>query len=208
DGRLAEAPGQSTRLTDGDAIVEAHRLRAGHDAVMVGIGTVLADDPLLTVREWGAPRVAPRRVVLDSYLRTPPGSRLVMSAREVPVLVLGAEDAPTERARPLEDAGVEVGRVPRRPSGGLDLGAVFATLWKSSVRSVLCEGGGELGSAWLAAGHVDRIYAFVAPVLLGEPGVPAFQLRRGEVTREWRTVRRSALGPVTLLVLAPEEPAA
>ncbi|UCC82717.1 MAG: bifunctional diaminohydroxyphosphoribosylaminopyrimidine deaminase/5-amino-6-(5-phosphoribosylamino)uracil reductase RibD [Gemmatimonadota bacterium] len=208
DGRLAEAPGRSTRLTHGDAIVEAHRLRAGHDAVMVGIGTVLADDPLLTVREWDAPRVPPRRVVLDSALRTPLDSRLVASASEVPVFILGAEDAPEERARPLEDAGVQVGRVPRLHSGGLDLGAVLANLWESSVRSVLCEGGGELGSAWLSAGHVDRIYAFVAPILLGEPGVPAFQLRHGEVAREWRTISRSGLGPVTLLVLAPEEPAA
>ncbi len=208
DGRLAEAPGRSTRLTHGDAIVEAHRLRAGHDAVMVGVGTVLADDPLLTVREWDEPRVPPRRVVLDSALRTPLDSRLVASARDVPLLILGAEDAPAERARPLEDAGVRVGCVPRLPAGGLDLGAVFAILWKSSVRSVLCEGGGELGSAWLSTGHVDRIYAFVAPILLGEPGVPAFKLRRGEVTRDWRTVSRSALGPVTLLVLAPQEPAA
>jgi diaminohydroxyphosphoribosylaminopyrimidine deaminase/5-amino-6-(5-phosphoribosylamino)uracil reductase len=208
DGRLAEAPGRSTRLTHGDAVVAAHRLRAGHDAVMVGIGTVMADDPLLTVREWDAPRVAPRRVVLDSALRTPQESRLVASAREVPVMILGAEDAPAERARRLEDAGVQIGRVPRLPLGGLDFGAVLATLWESSVRSVLCEGGGELGSAWLAAGRVDRIYAFVAPALLGEPGVPAFQLRRGQATREWRTVSRSALGSVTLLVLAPGAPAA
>ncbi|MGD2216167.1 MAG: bifunctional diaminohydroxyphosphoribosylaminopyrimidine deaminase/5-amino-6-(5-phosphoribosylamino)uracil reductase RibD [Gemmatimonadales bacterium] len=208
DGRLAEAPGRSTRLTHGDAIVEAHRLRAGHDAVMVGIGTVLADDPLLTVREWDPPRVAPLRVVLDGAFRTPPDSRLVASAHEVPVLILGADDAEADRARRLQDAGVRVGRLPRLPSGGLELGAVFATLWESSVRSVLCEGGGELGSAWLAAGYVDRIYAFLAPTLLGEPGVPAFQLCRGQATREWRTVRRSALGRVTLLVLAPEAGAA
>jgi diaminohydroxyphosphoribosylaminopyrimidine deaminase/5-amino-6-(5-phosphoribosylamino)uracil reductase len=208
DGRLAESPGRSTRLTYGDAIVEAHRLRAGYDAVLVGIGTVLADDPLLTVREWDAPRVAPRRVVLDTALRTPLETRLVASARQVPVLVLGAEDAPAERARRLEDAGVQVVRVPRLAARGLDLGAVLATLWKRSIRSVLCEGGAELGSALLSAQQVDRIYAFVAPTILGEPGVPAFQLRAGQATREWRTVSRSGLGPVTLLVLAPEAPAA
>lgn len=208
DGRLAEAPGRSTRLTRGDAIVEAHRLRAGYEAVMVGIGTVLADDPLLTVREWEAPRVAPRRVVLDSDLRTPPEARLVASAHEVPVQILGAEDAPPERARRLEDAGVVVERLPRDPAGGLEFGAVFATLSQSSVRSVLCEGGGELGSALLAADRVDRIYAFLAPILLGEPGVPGFQLRTGQATREWRAVSRSELGPVTLLVLARDMPGA
>lgn len=204
DGRLAEAPGRPTRLTHGDAIVEAHRLRAGYDAVMVGIGTVLADDPLLTVREWEAPRLPPRRVVLDGDLRTPLATRLVASAREVPVLIVGAEDAPAERARRLAEAGLDVRRVPRLPAGGLDLGAVLAALWQSSVRSILCEGGGKLGSALLAAGLVDRLYAFVAPLLLGEPGVPAFQLRPGQAIRQWRTVSRRELGPVTLLVLAPE----
>jgi diaminohydroxyphosphoribosylaminopyrimidine deaminase/5-amino-6-(5-phosphoribosylamino)uracil reductase len=208
DGRLAEAPGRSTRVTHGAAIVEAHRLRAGHDAVVVGIGTVLTDDPLLTVREWEVPRVAPLRVVLDSGLHTPVETKLVRTAPEVGVLVLGAEDAPAERARRLEDAGVEVARVPRRPEGGLDLGAVLATLWKRSVRSALCEGGARLGSALLAAAHVDRLYAFIAPTLLGEPGVPAFQLRAGQAVREWRLVRRGDLGPVTLLALAPEAPAA
>jgi diaminohydroxyphosphoribosylaminopyrimidine deaminase/5-amino-6-(5-phosphoribosylamino)uracil reductase len=106
--------------------------------------------------------------------------------------------------RGLEAADVQVERVPRLPAEGLDLGAVLAILWKSGVRSVLCEGGGQLGSALLAAGLVDRLYAFVAPALLGEPGVPAFQLHSGQAVREWRTVGRTELGPVTLLVLAPE----
>ncbi len=205
DARLAEAPGVSTRLTSDDAIVEAHRLRAGHDAVMVGIGTVLADDPLLTVREWKAPRVAPRRVVLDSDLRLPSGSRLAETAREVPLLLVAAADAPAEPAERLEARGVEVIRVSRRGAGGgLDLGAVLATLWRRGLRSVLCEGGGRLGSALLTAGLVDRLYAFVAPLVLGAPGVLAFPAARGLASRDWRTVERTPLGPDTLLVLAPE----
>lgn len=205
DARLAEAPGAPTSITSGEARVEAHRLRAGHDAVMVGIGTVLADNPLLTVREWKAPRVAPTRVVLDSSLRTPLDSNLAASASEVPVRVLTAGDAPAERERALAAGGVEVVRIPRPPAAaGLDLGAVLASLWKAGLRSVLCEGGGKLGSALLAAGLVDRLYVFVAPLLLGESGVPAFQGRRGLAALEWRTVSRSELGPVVLLELAPE----
>ncbi|UCC74466.1 MAG: bifunctional diaminohydroxyphosphoribosylaminopyrimidine deaminase/5-amino-6-(5-phosphoribosylamino)uracil reductase RibD [Gemmatimonadota bacterium] len=205
DARLAEAPGASTQLTAGEAIVEAHRLRAGHEAVMVGIGTVLADDPLLTVREWDVPRVPPVRVVLDSGLRLPAVSRLAITAKEVPVWVFAAEDAPAERMQRLAAAGIEVVPAPRLPtSEGLDLGAVLALLWKRGVRSILCEGGGKLGSALLAAGLVDRVYGFVAPVILGEPGVPAFQGGRGLAARDWRIIRRSEFGPATLLVLAPE----
>jgi diaminohydroxyphosphoribosylaminopyrimidine deaminase/5-amino-6-(5-phosphoribosylamino)uracil reductase len=206
DGRLSEAPGRSTRLTSGRAVAEAHRLRAGHGAVMVGIGTVLADDPQLTVRQADPPRVPPLRVVLDSRLRTPADSRLAVTAREVPVRIFAAPDAPADRARDLEEQGVAVTRVPTDPVAGLDLGAVFATLWDSEIRSVLCEGGGRLGSALLRAGLVDRLYVFIAPRLLGEPGVPGFQGDRGRAAARWRTIERLPLGEVTLLVLGPEEP--
>ncbi len=204
DARLAERPGVPSRVTDAAAIVEAHRLRAGHSAVMVGIGTVLADDPQLTVREWRAPRVAPLRIVLDSRLRLPPGSRLVQTAREVPVWVFTSEAASAERKAKLESLAVRVVCVPLESGGGLDLGAVLATLWKHQVTSVLCEGGGRLGSALLAAGRVDRFYAFVAPKLFGEAGVSAFQGPRGRAPLDWRLIRRTELGPVTLLTLSPE----
>ncbi len=206
DARLSEAPGRPTRVTGGAAVVEAHRLRAGHDAVMVGIETVLADDPLLTVREWEAPRVAPTRVILDSNLRLPMDSRLVSSAGDASVVVFAAEHAPDDRAGLLDAVGIDVVRVRRAESSdGLNLGAVFAHLWKHRVRSVLCEGGGVLGSALLAAGLVDRLYAFIAPRVFGEPGVLAFQGDRGRAALEWRTIKRSELGPVTLLVLAADE---
>ncbi len=206
DARLAESPGQSTRVTSGEAVVEAHRLRAGHDAVMVGIGTVIADDPLLTVREWGRPRVVPVRVVLDSSLRTPPDSRLAGSVADGPVLVFAAPEAPEGRERVLSDRGIEVVRVPKQGQGaGLDAGAVLARLWDRGVRSVLCEGGGRLGSAMLMGGHVDRLYVLIAPRLFGEPGVEAFRGALEDVPREWRVVRRAELGPVTLLGLTPAE---
>ncbi len=204
DGRLSERPGAPTQVTSGVAVEEAHRLRAGHDALLIGIGTALADDPQLTVREWAAPRTAPLRVVLDSNLRLSPAGRLAASARECPVRVFTGPQAPEERAAALEERGVEIVRVPTDPRRGLDLGAVFAKLWDSGIRSVMCEGGGQLGSAMLAAGLVDRLYAFVAPVFFGEPGVLAFQGARGLAPLSWRMVGRKELGEVTLLVLGPE----
>jgi diaminohydroxyphosphoribosylaminopyrimidine deaminase/5-amino-6-(5-phosphoribosylamino)uracil reductase len=100
--------------------------------------------------------------------------------------------------------GVAVERVPYAPdSAGLDLAAVIQRLWERGVRSILCEGGGKVGSALLASGKVDRIYAFVAPLLLGEPGVPAFQGALGLAARNWHMIRRERLGDVTLLVLGP-----
>jgi diaminohydroxyphosphoribosylaminopyrimidine deaminase/5-amino-6-(5-phosphoribosylamino)uracil reductase len=204
DSRLSEGAGQSTRITGPEAVRKAHRLRAGHDAVMVGIGTALVDDPQLTVREWETPRIKPVRVVLDSDLRLPETSRLVASARETPVWVLAAPYASAQRSARLEGAGVTVVKIPRAAdSGGLDLGAVLATLWQREIRSLLCEGGGELGAAWLAGGHVDRFYVFIAPVLVGRSGVPAFPGERGLAARDWQLIGREELGPDTLLVLSP-----
>jgi len=201
DARLAERPGGPTRVTQGEAIVEAHRLRAGHAAVMVGSGTARADDPLLTVREWRAPRQPPLRVVLDSDLRLPDDARLLRSAEEGSVRVFGAVDASEERAAALRDGGVEVTRVPRTGEG-LDLKEVLRALYEDQVDSVMCEGGGRLGSALLAGGLVDRMYLFVAPLLLGEAGVPGFQ---GDlaVVRDWRLIQSKPVGDATFLSLAP-----
>ncbi len=204
DGRLSEKSGAPSRVTDDAAVAEAHRLRAGHAAIMVGSGTVVADDPELTVREWRSPRIAPLRIILDTRLRTPTGSRLARTAQEVPVWVFTGEGAPTERVSELESLGVRVWRAPQRSEGGLELGAVLATLWEHRVVSVLCEGGGLLGSALLAAGLVDRFYAFVAPKLFGESGVAAFQGRRGRAPLDWRLIKRTELGPVTCLALSPQ----
>lgn len=205
DARLSETPGRPTRVTGGPAIRESHRLRAGHDAVMVGIGTALADDPRLTVREWDPPpRRAPLRVVLDSALRLPLDSALASSAAEAPVVVFASPDASRRCEAELGRAGVEVVRVARSEEGaGLDLDACVTSLWRREVRSLLCEGGGTLGSSLLRVGLVDRLYAFVAPLLFGEPGVAAFVGERGRAAREWRLIERTALGATTLLSLAP-----
>jgi diaminohydroxyphosphoribosylaminopyrimidine deaminase/5-amino-6-(5-phosphoribosylamino)uracil reductase len=171
---------------------------------MVGSGTVLADDPLLTVREWESPCVAPVRVVLDSGLRTPPNARVVETARDVPLWLFTSYGAPEPRLAELTARGADVIRITQDPdSEGLAPGAIFATLWKRKIKSVLCEGGGRLGSALLAAGLVDRLYTFIAPKIFGEPGVLAFQGKRGLAPADWRLIERKELGEVTMLTLAP-----
>lgn len=168
DGRTAAADGSSRWITSAQARADVHRLRAESDAVLVGSGTARADDPHLAVRDVpGA--VQPLRVVLDTDADTvKPGARVLDGA--APTLVAVAEDADTSA---LGDA-VETVRLPRASGGsaGLDLDALLAALHERDVRSVLLEGGATLAGAFTAAGLVDRVIGYIAPVLLGA-GPPA-----------------------------------
>ena len=169
DGAIAGAPdaaGSPRWLTGEAARKHVHRLRAQSDAIAVGIGTVLADDPLLTVRSGRRPRVAPLRVVFDRSARLPLASRLVKTARRFPVLVM-ADQADAAAARALEAKGVTVESAP-------DITSKLEVLRRRGVRSLLVEGGSILSGALLAAKAVDRLVIFQAPVLLGAGALPAF----------------------------------
>jgi diaminohydroxyphosphoribosylaminopyrimidine deaminase/5-amino-6-(5-phosphoribosylamino)uracil reductase len=163
DGKIATARGESKWITGERARAAAHRLRAQHDAVMVGVGTVLADDPQLTVR--AARGRTPLRVVVDSRARTPPRARL-LTADERPPVVAVTRAAPEARVRRLGRAGALVWKVGAR-AGKVDLKRLMSRLGAEGVLSVLVEGGGTLAAAVLAAGLVDRVYFFVAPRLIG-----------------------------------------
>jgi diaminohydroxyphosphoribosylaminopyrimidine deaminase/5-amino-6-(5-phosphoribosylamino)uracil reductase len=168
DGAIAgapAAPGAPRWLTGEPARKYVHRLRAQSDAVAVGIGTALADDPLLTVRSGKRPRVAPLRVVFDRSARLPLASRLVKTARRVPTLVM-ADQADASRARALEAKGVLFESAP-------DILPKLEVLHRRGVRSLLVEGGSILAGALLAAKAVDRLIIFQAPVLLGTGALPA-----------------------------------
>jgi diaminohydroxyphosphoribosylaminopyrimidine deaminase/5-amino-6-(5-phosphoribosylamino)uracil reductase len=187
DGFIAPADGAATPgrrrrrapvwITGPAARRVAHELRAAHDAVLVGSGTVLADDPRLTVRLPGAARGAdaPLRVVLDGRLRTPPDAKVLGPGAAT--IVFTRRGAPRARAGALRARGAEVIELPAR--GALPVAAVLAELAARDVQSVLVEGGAAVHAAFIAAGVVDNVALFVAPRLLGG-GVPiARGLTRG-----------------------------
>jgi diaminohydroxyphosphoribosylaminopyrimidine deaminase/5-amino-6-(5-phosphoribosylamino)uracil reductase len=165
DGRIAARSGESKWLTGERARREAHRMRSQSGAVLVGVGTVLADDPELTVRLVRGKD--PLRVVLDSSLRTPLHARLVRGARKIPTLIFHAPNASRSRAAQLAKAGVELCAIPRRRSG-LDLRRALQTLAQRGISRVLVEGGARIHGALLAGGLVDEAAVFIAPLILGD----------------------------------------
>lgn len=174
DGRIAPAGARRIWLSGEESRREVHRLRAGFDAILVGRRTWEADDPLLTARGSVTPRVPPVPVLLDRRGRMPAGMRALSHGTEAgAIVVTSPESAGGLRCRLGESADVLA--VPVGPTG-LDLAALLARLHERGVASVLCEGGGAVGASLLAGRLVDRLYLFVAPVLIGEGGVPAFPL--------------------------------
>ena len=161
DGRIATATGESRWITGEAAREQGHRLRAAHDAVLVGVETVLADDPELTVRLSGRAVDQPLRVVLDSRLRTPATAKL---AGEGTLILTTAEP------RPVGTTTVE--RVEADGQGRPTVAAVLKALKRHGVGSVLIEGGGQVAASFVAAGAVNAIEWFRAPILLGGDGRP------------------------------------
>lgn len=171
DGRIATSSGESKWITGPAARAEVHRLRAEHDAVVVGIGTVVADDPRLNVRD--ASGRDPVRVVVDSRLRTPITAALLGPGGKT--IVAGLATAPATRRRALTAAGAEVWSLARGDDGRVDIVALVKALAGAGLTSALVEGGGEVHAGFLAAGVVDEIILHVAPIVLGgRRGGPAW----------------------------------
>ncbi|MEJ2219044.1 MAG: bifunctional diaminohydroxyphosphoribosylaminopyrimidine deaminase/5-amino-6-(5-phosphoribosylamino)uracil reductase RibD [Gemmatimonadota bacterium] len=168
DGRIATRTGASKWITCQESRARVHALRNEYDAVLVGINTVLSDDPELTVRE--VPGRNPVRVVVDSTLRIPTNCQLVTTAREIPTCVVTTEGASVAVGENLEAAGVAVLRVPATAQGRCDMLAALKELAAREVVTVLGEGGAELTGSMLAAGLVDELHVFIAPLLLGPRG--------------------------------------
>ena len=200
DGGIAAAPGERTALTGPEARAEVHRLRSGFQGILVGAETVRIDDPLLTVRDAPRRRPAPVRVVLDPELTVGPDAALFRDAAVAPVWFFCREDAPEARMEELEAAGGRVHPVPQAPGGrGVDLATVLERCGAMGVQSLLCEGGGRLAAAFLRAGLTRRLYALVAPCVLGPDAVPGFP---GLGPVRWRAAREPlALGDDVLLTL-------
>jgi diaminohydroxyphosphoribosylaminopyrimidine deaminase/5-amino-6-(5-phosphoribosylamino)uracil reductase len=192
DGKIAPPPSGSRNPTDvaaggstggwitGEiARQHVHQLRHQHDAIMAGVGTVIADDPLLTDRS-GLPRRRPLlRVILDSWLRLPLTSRLVKTAKD-DVLVL-CSSADESKQREIEKLGIRVERIAPMPDGRPDLADVMRLLGKREITSLLIEGGATVNWTALSSGVVDKLFLYYAPKILGEGSVP-FAASRGADT--------------------------
>jgi diaminohydroxyphosphoribosylaminopyrimidine deaminase/5-amino-6-(5-phosphoribosylamino)uracil reductase len=184
DGRIATASGESKWITGEAARLEGHRLRAAHDAILVGVETVLADDPELTARLPGRRVDQPLRVVLDSRLRTPATARVATGDS----LILT-----TAEPRPLGQARVEqVEALDGRPAPH----AVLRAIRRAGEASVLIEGGGQVAASFLRAGLVDRIEWFRAPILLGDEGRPCVAALALAKLANAPTFRRLSADPV------------
>ncbi|MCU0725732.1 MAG: bifunctional diaminohydroxyphosphoribosylaminopyrimidine deaminase/5-amino-6-(5-phosphoribosylamino)uracil reductase RibD [Planctomycetes bacterium] len=201
DGKIADVAGGSRSISGAEAHRLVHDVRGAVDAVAVGIGTVLADDPLLTARGVELRRRA-TRVVLDTRLRIPMGGRLVATAREWSTVVIAGQQAPPEHEQRLVEAGCRVVRF-REEGGRLPLVAVFRRLRSEGMERILLEGGGEIHAAAFSAGVVRQVMAFVAPVLLGGRTAPTplqgdgFRRIADPVRLGWSTFR--SVGPDLLV---------
>lgn len=200
DGRVATASGASRWITSEESRLEAHGLRLESDAIVVGVGTLLADDPRLTARVPGRGPARPARVVLDPDLRFPPGSRLLLPETPEepagPVVVIAREGAGrSARAEALRRGGAEVVELPLDATSPrwLDVRALVEWLGRErNATSILVEGGGITCGRFLRAGVADRLVAFVAPVVLGSEGpLPSFggfgatELAEGVLLARW-----------------------
>ncbi len=172
DGKAGLAGPRPMAITGEPARARVHLMRAMNDAILIGIGTALADDPLLTVRLPGMADRSPVRVVLDSALRLPLTSALVNSAAETPVWAVGAPEAPAEAARGLEGQRVNVLSAAAH-DGKLDLRAVLKLLAQHGITRLMVEGGPTVAAAFVAADLVDEAALFRSPKVVGATGIDA-----------------------------------
>lgn len=173
DGKIAAHTGASKWITGEAARENVHRDRNRYTAIMTGVGTVLADDPLLTCRIRGGRD--PVRIICDTSLRIPSGSQIVKTAGDVRTMIATSEEAAAEKAaerRRLEEAGCEIITVPLK-DGHTDLGCLMERLGEMKIDSVLLEGGAALNWSALSAGIVNRVQAYVAPKILGGKDAPS-----------------------------------
>jgi diaminohydroxyphosphoribosylaminopyrimidine deaminase/5-amino-6-(5-phosphoribosylamino)uracil reductase len=195
DGYAARFSGERLLITGERSNGRTHLMRAHADAIMVGVGTVLADNPQLTVRLPGLEDRSPVRVILDSRLSTPPSATVARTAREVPTWVIATEAAPKEAETPLAALGVRVLRAPAR-DGRLDVVAALRLLAAEGVTRVFSEGGPRCAEVLVEEDLVDEFALATSATPLGEPGVPALGPRLQAALKDrFRFVATEDLGP-------------
>jgi diaminohydroxyphosphoribosylaminopyrimidine deaminase/5-amino-6-(5-phosphoribosylamino)uracil reductase len=202
DARMALPAGAGRWLTSEAARAYAHLLRAEHGAVLVGSGTVLADDPILSVRHpnWPGRRIT--RVVLDGRLRTPPGARLLADKKGGPVLIFTGPAAPPKERAALEKAGAEIVALPIRKEA-LDLDEALRLLGQRNITGVLIEGGARMIESAIRPPRFQRLVLMIAPLLVGGAAIVSFTGAAGAeaIPRSLRLRRmtRFAIGPDTIV---------
>ncbi|MFM8792845.1 MAG: bifunctional diaminohydroxyphosphoribosylaminopyrimidine deaminase/5-amino-6-(5-phosphoribosylamino)uracil reductase RibD, partial [Solirubrobacterales bacterium] len=212
DAMLAPRDRSRLQLTGPEAMREVHRMRANADAIAVGVGTVLADDPKLTVRAGRRPRVAPTRIVFGDASRVPAASALVKTARKVPTWVISrGPNPPNEEPPAVRDAAATGSLATKgvRCLAAPTLRDQLALVRQAGVHHLLVEGGAGLAGGLLSAGLVDRLVIFQAPVLLGAGALAAFggvelaATAPGELPGRWHVVTERAFGDDRMTVYAP-----
>jgi diaminohydroxyphosphoribosylaminopyrimidine deaminase/5-amino-6-(5-phosphoribosylamino)uracil reductase len=203
DDKIAAAGHQPVAISGEAAKARMHLLRAQCDAILVGIGTVLSDDPLLTCRLPGMQARSPVRLVLDRSLRIPATSRLVHSARSTPLWVMTSSLAEAPAAARLGSAGAQVIRLASTPQAGLDLAEMLRALAERGITRLLVEGGARVASSFVAAGLADEFWLLRGREAVGADGIAALDaLPLGAITASpaFRVRASESLGTDTLTV--------
>ncbi|HEY4736133.1 MAG TPA: bifunctional diaminohydroxyphosphoribosylaminopyrimidine deaminase/5-amino-6-(5-phosphoribosylamino)uracil reductase RibD [Xanthobacteraceae bacterium] len=183
DGKAAGAGRKRVPITGNAVRDRVHLMRAESDAIMIGIGTALADDPVLTCRLPGMAKMSPTRVVLDAGLRLPLQSRLLATASEMPLLIIAGKHAPAAYEIAVRQRGAEVVRVAEK-EGRLDLREVLNFLAERGITRLMVEGGPTVASALIEADLVDEAVFFHSPVVIGEEGLPALESRAAQLPNQ------------------------
>ena len=199
DGRIALSNGVSQWITGSESRARVHQMRADHDAVLVGIGTVLADDPLLTARTVPPPPKQPVRIVADSQLRTPEHARL-LSSQGLGRVVLATAEQVSGYPSGASQSGPDFWVVPG-PDGRVSPSHLLDRCAVEGLQKVFLEGGGQLAASFIKSGLVDTIEWFRAPIMIGGDGLPAVAalgLSEMKDAPRWRTTATARIGDDTL----------
>jgi diaminohydroxyphosphoribosylaminopyrimidine deaminase/5-amino-6-(5-phosphoribosylamino)uracil reductase len=200
DGMIGKREGERMIISGKATFDMVHVMRTAFDAIMVGIGTALVDDPLLTVRLPGLARRSPARVILDAAARLPLTSRLIQSVGEAPLIVFVAPDAPQDRVTALAQSGARIVTV-AAAAGGLDLAQVLEALAEEGFTRVFAEGGAEVAASLVSNDLADEIVIFRAPVVVGPDGVRALggtALSAIERSPRYRQIETAQFGEDTM----------
>ncbi|KAF9549341.1 2,5-diamino-6-(ribosylamino)-4(3H)-pyrimidinone 5'-phosphate reductase [Mortierella hygrophila] len=209
DGKIAGRHGQQLILSGAQSMTATHILRLKHDAILVGIGTVLNDDPRLTVRltsddlpKGSGPIRHPQPIILDSKLRFPTTAKLLLPTSPTkPWIFTSSIHSDSQKKADLEALGAKVFVLDLDLSGHISLEGLFSTLWENNMRSVMVEGGASVISSFLKSGLVDSFLLTIAPVFVGKDGVSAVE--DAEAAPEFEDISYHPLGRDTMMVAKP-----